>query len=214
MVVCFALWRMPSGLNFNIIRYIRSCAYQCALLRCSYQGEIFFLLESHLVIMAKKISKHSRAARREQAEEPETAELAKLPRIAEKKDIASYLVRTANKNEDLLKQKLEKKKLNARNKDAKITKGNKDKVNKGLLFGGRLSTKIQKSINRGLKVQQRRSTWDQVNSDLKNIDNNGNIIITKKVNHNKPEVSDSEEEEEEEEKSQKTDFSVLEEIEA
>ncbi|GMM33744.1 Ecm1 protein [Saccharomycopsis crataegensis] len=122
----------------------------------------------------REISKHSRAARRAQVEDSEVAELSKLPRSSGKADIANFIVRTANKNEELLQKKLEKKE--ARKKDTSktrklgeggIMKSNNVKVKRAISFGGKLSAKIEKSINKGLNIQRRKMTWDQLDEEMR-----------------------------------------------
>lgn len=130
--------------------------------------------------MAKReISKHSRAARRSQADAPEAKELSKLPRVSGKSDMVNYIVRTTNKNEDLLQSKIAKKRGKKNSKkllgERGVSKGlgNNAKFIRAVAFSSKLSAKIERSINNGLKMQKRRSTWDQVNDDLKNINNSG-----------------------------------------
>lgn len=176
----------------------------------------------------REISKHSRAARRAQADEPESKELSKLPRVSDKADMASYIVRTANRNEELLRKKLEKKKI-AGKRDGPthkilstggITKSN-SRVTRALAFDGKLSKKIERSKNRGRTIQNRRTTWEQVNAQLKNLDAVGKPIIAKPTGSDDKkmdiEEDDLEELEEDDQKTQQNSanrFSLLEEIEA
>lgn len=113
----------------------------------------------------KAISKRSRAARRLEVEEPEAQSLANLPR-SDKTDFASSLIRTANKNEQLLEAK-----LNKRKKYGKVNKnpsssllGGKDKLQRALNITSRLDGKIQKSISRAKYVQSaRKAGWEATN---------------------------------------------------
>ncbi|CDR42023.1 CYFA0S08e02718g1_1 [Cyberlindnera fabianii] len=120
--------------------------------------------------MAKKISKHSRAARRNEIEEPEAKSLASLPR-AEKTDTTSAIIRaTAKKNEDLLYNKIAKKsdskdKVSKKKSSAQITNLNKEKIERAMQLTDRLEGKIQKSKERARQVQTaRKSNWDSINA--------------------------------------------------
>ncbi|KAL6939972.1 hypothetical protein ACO0QE_003850 [Hanseniaspora vineae] len=133
--------------------------------------------------MAKKISKHSRAARKAEAEVHEIKELADLPR-AEKTDIAGSLIRTASKNEDLLNRKMERKQrgknrigknsgkneLGLKDKLKNVDLGflEKEKLQKSLNFTNVLDGKISKSISRAKYVQgARKAGWDATNSRIR-----------------------------------------------
>ncbi|AAS52338.1 ADR419Cp [Eremothecium gossypii ATCC 10895] len=122
--------------------------------------------------MAKKISKHSRAARRNEVAEPEARSLATLPR-AEKTDITSTLIRTAGKNEALLEAKMNKQ----RSKKQRVTKKSskeaamsidKERLERALNFTSRLDGKRQKSITRAKYVQSaRKAGWDATNTMIR-----------------------------------------------
>ncbi|KAL6938227.1 hypothetical protein ACO0RG_004771 [Hanseniaspora osmophila] len=133
--------------------------------------------------MAKKISKHSRAARKAEAEVHELKELADLPRAA-KTDITGSLIRTASKNEDLLNRKMERKQrgknrvgknssrnelgLKDRLKNADIGLLEQEKLQKSLNFTNVLDGKISKSISRAKYVQgARKAGWDATNSRIR-----------------------------------------------
>ncbi|KAH3899513.1 related to Shuttling pre-60S factor ECM1 [Saccharomycodes ludwigii] len=130
--------------------------------------------------MAKKVSKHSRAARRLEVDEPEAKELSQLPR-PENTDLTNKLIRTANKNEELLNRKLEKKKKhkigkNVQNNSNRLDKAlsaiernlEKERLERGLNFGNRLDGKIAKSISRAKYVQtSRKAGWDVTNLRIK-----------------------------------------------
>lgn len=136
--------------------------------------------------MAKKISKHSRAARRSEIEtEPEAASLKALPR-AEKTDLANILIRTAAKNEALLDAKIQKKQdrkkmfkqqntkkaLESRLQNA-LNNTDKNRLEHALNITNRLDGKISKSIARAKYVQNsRKANWDQINDLLKPKSNN------------------------------------------
>lgn len=136
--------------------------------------------------MAKKISKHSRAARRSEIElEPEAKSLESLPR-AEKTDLSNILIRTAAKNEALLDAKIQKKQdrkkmfkqqntkkaLESRLQNA-LNNSDKDRLEHALNITNRLDGKISKSIARAKYVQNsRKANWDQINDLLKTNHNN------------------------------------------
>lgn len=118
----------------------------------------------------REISKHSRAARRAVADAPEVAELSKMPRVSNKPDIANYIVRTTNKNEELLEQKLRRRQ--AKNAKRELKGISKEfsagaRTRRGIDFGGKLSTKIQKSIQKGLHVLRRKMTWEQIDEEAR-----------------------------------------------
>ncbi|AGO12078.1 AaceriADR419Cp [[Ashbya] aceris (nom. inval.)] len=123
--------------------------------------------------MAKKISKHSRAARRNEVAEPEAQSLSNLPR-AEKTDITSTLIRTAGKNEALLEAKLNRQ----RNKKQRVTKKSsskeatlsidKERLERALNFTSRLDGKREKSITRAKYVQSaRKAGWEATNTMIR-----------------------------------------------
>lgn len=123
--------------------------------------------------MAKKVSKHSRAARRLEAEEPEAKSLADLPR-AEKTDLTSTMIRTASKNEALLNAKMNKRSRKD-NKIGKkqiqknpITTMDKERLERALNFTSRLDGKIEKAISKAKYVQNaRKAGWDSTNQSIK-----------------------------------------------
>lgn len=113
--------------------------------------------------MAKKVSKHSRAARRGEIGAndlaPEAKLLAEVPRV-HTTDLANSVIR---KNQSLLDSKLKP-------KEGGIRKKTNTSRNKALRFAtvdGRLSTKISQSIERSRVVQNtRKSGWDSINKAL------------------------------------------------
>ncbi|CDO95228.1 unnamed protein product [Kluyveromyces dobzhanskii CBS 2104] len=126
--------------------------------------------------MAKKpISKHSRAARRSQASEPEGKALETLPR-PEKTDFAASLLRTANKNEQLLEAKIHKR--GPRNKkkglgnvakklleDSSLTSS---KVIRVLNVNNKLDGKRERAIHRAKYVQSaRKAGWESTNAKIR-----------------------------------------------
>ncbi|CAG97808.1 Ecm1p [Kluyveromyces lactis] len=126
--------------------------------------------------MAKKpISKHSRAARRSEAAEPEAKALETLPRT-EKTDFAASLIRTANKNEQLLEAKLNKR--GPRNKKKSLGRVGKQqlddssltssKVMRVLNVNNRLDGKRERAIHRAKYVQSaRKAGWDSTNAKIR-----------------------------------------------
>ncbi|CAB4257036.1 similar to Saccharomyces cerevisiae YAL059W ECM1 Pre-ribosomal factor involved in 60S ribosomal protein subunit export [Maudiozyma barnettii] len=131
--------------------------------------------------MAKKISKHSRAARRSELEiDTEVKSLENLPR-AEKTDLSNILIRTAAKNEALLDAKIQKKQDRKKFFKEKYTKKalenkllaalnneDKDRLEHALNITNRLDGKVSKSIARAKYVQNsRKANWDQTNKVIK-----------------------------------------------
>lgn len=116
--------------------------------------------------MARKVSKHSRAARRGEIDlEGEAKSLASVPKT-ENSDVRKSIIRTTIKNENLLAKKMEndaiRKKANKRK-----TNSLKHKVDRNLKLDGVLATKIQQSIDRAKYVQNARKLgWDQINKGL------------------------------------------------
>lgn len=130
-------------------------------------------------IMAKKISKNSRAARQAEIYDPEVKDLNELPR-PEKTNLANILIRTAAKNEALLEAKISKKanrskrgkKINKKILEDKLANSislmDKDRLVKALNFTNRLDGKIAKSISRAKYVQNtRKAGWDSTNETIK-----------------------------------------------
>lgn len=124
--------------------------------------------------MAKKVSKHSRAARRGEIDivDGKAKDLQHVPR-AEKTDTIGPMIRATAKNEELLKNKMEKKSLSKlssskRNKASNISKTTKFKQKRAITLDGRLSAKIEQSINRSRDVQSaRKANWDLINKNAK-----------------------------------------------
>ncbi|KAM3163208.1 ECM1-like protein [Lachancea thermotolerans] len=123
--------------------------------------------------MAKKVSKHSRAARRLEVEDVEAQTLAKLPR-AQNLDLTNKLIRTASKNEQLLEAKMRKKEGSGKRVGKKsIAKGlpenlDKERLEKALNVTSRLDGKVQKAKSRANYVQNaRKAGWDRTNESIK-----------------------------------------------
>ncbi|SCV02526.1 LAMI_0H00188g1_1 [Lachancea mirantina] len=123
--------------------------------------------------MARKVSKHSRAARRLEAEEPEAQTLAQLPR-AENADLANKIIRTASKNEKLLEDKLRKKERTqkkvgkAQKLGSSVRHIDKERLEKALKFTNRLDGKVHKAETRAKYVQRaRKAGWDKTNEEIK-----------------------------------------------
>ncbi|ODV61796.1 Ecm1p ASCRUDRAFT_69531 [Ascoidea rubescens DSM 1968] len=131
--------------------------------------------------MKKKISKHSRAARREVVQTPEEKNLLNEPRKSTIIDKNKLIMRATIKNEKLLQKKLENKKTSninymnnkiSKNSCSKRTLKNtrflKEKIIKSLKLDGKLENKVQKSIKRAKVVQnERKSNWDVINQKIK-----------------------------------------------
>ena len=145
--------------------------------------------------MAKKVSKHSRAARRGLIDTDSSGEaksLESLPR--ENSGVKKSIIRTTIKNENLLNKKLEKSKIKKINK--KQTSALKHRVERSGKLSGVLETKIEKSIARAKYVQNaRKSGWDKINQTII-LDN---TIAKKVVTKDEDDEELIEEEEEEEE---------------
>lgn len=124
--------------------------------------------------MAKKVSKHSRAARRAVDEEPEAKALSELPR-AEKTDLTNILTRTAAKNEALLEAKLRNKNKNKVGKkqlkerlNTSVIGADKERFERALNVANRLDGKIARSVSRAKYVQNaRKAGWDSINEQIK-----------------------------------------------
>lgn len=151
------------------------CKRKIQEMRCTnlFYSEIcfcLFFLQSkynlHHSIMAKKISKHSRAARRGLIDAESSAEvksLESLPR--ENSGVKKSIIRTTIKNENLLNKKLEKNRIKKTNK--KKTSALKHKLERSGRLSGVLETKIEKSIARAKYVQNaRKSGWDKINQGI------------------------------------------------
>lgn len=114
--------------------------------------------------MAKKVSKHSRAARRGYEEESnEAKELGKLPkRDSYEDDVKKSIIRSNIINENLLAKKMEKKKITKRKTNTIRQKSNRFNTTSGIL-----NTKIDQSIARHNFIQQsRKSGWDKINEQI------------------------------------------------
>lgn len=124
--------------------------------------------------MAKKVSKHSRAARRGNEEVPESKQLAEAPR-AQKTDLANILTRTTAKNEALLEARLHRKKKHRvgkkglRSKLSETAVGSeRERFQRALDVANRLDGKIARSISRAKYVQTaRKAGWDSINEQIK-----------------------------------------------
>ncbi|QLL34142.1 hypothetical protein HG536_0F04690 [Torulaspora globosa] len=124
--------------------------------------------------MAKKVSRHSRAARRAVDEEPEPKALSQLPR-AEKTDLTNILTRTAAKNEALLEAKLRNKNKNKVSKkhikeklSASVVGADKERFERALNVANRLDGKIARSVSRAKYVQNaRKAGWDSTNEQIR-----------------------------------------------
>ncbi|CAX42251.1 uncharacterized protein, putative [Candida dubliniensis CD36] len=117
--------------------------------------------------MAKKISKHSRAARRgliDTDTNNEAKSLESIPR--EKSDVKKSIIRTTIKNENLLNKKLELSKIK-KSTNKKKTSALKHKLERSDKLSGVLATKIDQSIARAKYVQNaRKSGWDKTNQNI------------------------------------------------
>lgn len=124
--------------------------------------------------MARKLSKHSRAARRGADEAPVSKQIDEVPR-AQKTDLTNILVRTAAKNEALLDARLQKKKKHRVGKKSLRSKLNeavvgseKERFQRALNIASKLDGKIAKSISRAKYVQNaRKAGWDSINEQIK-----------------------------------------------
>lgn len=124
--------------------------------------------------MARKVSKHSRAARRGADELPESKQLEEVPR-AQRTDLANILTRTAAKNEALLEARLQRKKKHRvgkkglRSKLSETSVGSeKGRFQRALDVASRLDGKIARSISRAKYVQTaRKSGWDSINEQIR-----------------------------------------------
>lgn len=120
----------------------------------------------HILTWAcETVTKRSRAARRGEVnvDDPQVKELANLPR-AENTNVANSIIRTTAKNEDLLNLKLNKTKKPTQGV-SKITKVKKSKFEK---IDGRLSTRIERSLERSRVVKsQRKMDWNSINQKIR-----------------------------------------------
>ncbi|KAI3406695.2 ECM1 [Candida oxycetoniae] len=114
--------------------------------------------------MAKKISKHSRAARRGQVPQEQPVSVPK--QSLENDGVRKSIIRTQIKNENLLSKKLESSKIHKQS-NKKKTSSLKNKLIKSDKLQGVLSSKIEASIARAKYVQNsRKSNWDKTNSNI------------------------------------------------
>ncbi|ODV65116.1 hypothetical protein HYPBUDRAFT_153996 [Hyphopichia burtonii NRRL Y-1933] len=116
--------------------------------------------------MAKKVSKHSRAARRglEDDVSHEAKELSSIPK-EENSDVKKSIIRTTIKNENLLNKKIENKRIKKLNR--KSTSSLKHKTERSSKIEGILNHKIQQSMERAKYVQNaRKSGWERINKDI------------------------------------------------
>ncbi|OBA23163.1 hypothetical protein METBIDRAFT_9463 [Metschnikowia bicuspidata var. bicuspidata NRRL YB-4993] len=116
--------------------------------------------------MAKKVSKHSRAARRGEIDVGgEAKALENLPRD-ENDDVRKHIIRTTIKNENLLAKKMELEKVKKKG-NKKLSHTFKHKTEKNSRLEGVLAGKIQQSIEKARYVQTaRKSGWDQINKSI------------------------------------------------
>ncbi|PVH18331.1 uncharacterized protein CXQ87_001254 [Candidozyma duobushaemuli] len=116
--------------------------------------------------MAKKVSKHSRAARRGEINlDGEAKSLATLAK-GENSDVRKSIIRTTIKNENLLAKKMENDAIRKKSNKRK-TSALKHKLDRNSKLDGVLASKIQQSIDRAKYVQTaRKSGWDQINKGL------------------------------------------------
>ncbi|EMG48325.1 ECM1 Shuttling pre-60S factor ECM1 [Candida maltosa Xu316] len=118
--------------------------------------------------MAKKVSKHSRAARRgliDAEGSGEAKSLESLPR--ENSEVKKSIIRTTIKNENLLTKKMELSKVKKASSKKK-TSALKHKLERSSKVSGILATKIDQSIQRAKYVQNaRKSGWDKTNQSIK-----------------------------------------------
>ncbi|KAG7913484.1 hypothetical protein KL905_001153 [Ogataea polymorpha] len=120
--------------------------------------------------MAKKISKHSRAARRGEISETtgEARDLERVPRLEKTDTIGPMIRASASKNEDLLRQKMEKKASKSNKSRSGISKTIKTRREKAVIIDGKLGSKIEASINRAKEIQSmRKANWDTINKQAK-----------------------------------------------
>ncbi|KAH3664160.1 hypothetical protein OGAPHI_004874 [Ogataea philodendri] len=176
--------------------------------------------------MAKKISKHSRAARRGEVDVStgEARDLEKVPRLEKTDTIGPMIRASASKNESLLRQKMEKKAAKSSGAKAKasaISKAVKTRRKKALIIDGRLGSKIEASINRAKEIKStRKSGWDAINKDARASVKGQSTPDNKKngADHYESDQSDWEDMDEEEDEPKAplatNAFSVLEEVEA
>ncbi|EGW35645.1 uncharacterized protein SPAPADRAFT_48619 [Spathaspora passalidarum NRRL Y-27907] len=115
--------------------------------------------------MAKKISKHSRAARRGEIEfTNEEKSLETVPKA--EPDLKKTIIRTTIKNENLLAKKMENSRVR-KHQNKKKTSSLKHKVERNEKLSGVLSGKIENSIKRAKYVQStRKAGWDQINKSI------------------------------------------------
>lgn len=132
--------------------------------------------------MAKKILKHSRAARRGLIDDGVALDLAKLP-LAEPELVRKSIIRTTITNENLLVKKMELSKMR------KLKPKNPTSTAKRLMTSDKLGVllaKIAQSVARARMVQAaRKAGWDQINKAAKA------ATTTDKLDTLKPLVADA-----------------------
>ncbi|KAG7831815.1 hypothetical protein KL920_000150 [Ogataea angusta] len=175
--------------------------------------------------MAKKISKHSRAARRGEISETtgEARDLEKVPRLEKTDTIGPMIRASASKNEDLLRQKMEKRASKSSKSKSAISKAVKTRRKKALVIDGRLGSKIEASINRAKEIQSmRKANWDTINKQAKEAvksrllynDDKGQTQEHKDAMEDVSDWEDMDEEEESNDPVPSNRFAPLEEVEA
>lgn len=110
------------------------------------------------------VTKRSRAARRGEInlDDPQMKSLEQIPR-AENTNVANSIIRTTARNEDLLNLKLKKNK-----KPTAVSKVTKEKKSKFDKVDGRLSTRIERSLEKSRVVKnQRKMGWETVNQKIR-----------------------------------------------
>ncbi|KAK6199423.1 Alb1-domain-containing protein [Scheffersomyces amazonensis] len=140
--------------------------------------------------MAKKISKHSRAARRgELNDDGEGKDLSKVAK-AENNDVKKSIIRTTIKNENLLMKKMENQKIK-KTLNKKKSNAIRHRVERNDKLTGVLANKIEQSIARARYVQAtRKAGWDKINKNLTLENNSVTIIDSDSVVHsNTPEIT-------------------------
>ncbi|KAG7877413.1 hypothetical protein KL938_004169 [Ogataea parapolymorpha] len=175
--------------------------------------------------MAKKISKHSRAARRGEISEAtgEARDLERVPRLEKTDTIGPMIRASASKNEDLLRQKMEKKASKSNKSKSAISKAIKTRRKKAVVIDGRLGSKIEASINRAKEIQSmRKANWDTINKQAKEAvkskllyhDNNGQTEGRKDATEDDSDWENMDEEEKSNDLVPSNRFALLEEVEA
>lgn len=151
--------------------------------------------------MVKRVSKNTRAARRAIDELPQSKELENVPR-AQKTDLVNILLRTANKNETLLQNKMKRKrdkkmnsKSNRKSLESRLTQTasqiEKEKLERALQISNRLDGKRTKSLMRAKFVQtSRKSGWDEINTAIRREAEESKLKVEAKHNPESQKASD------------------------